>query len=1112
MAGSGGTEPIPVGQPSGEAVDVRFLDPDEPASADEFESGAHQQVASLLGTLIRSDQAGRSVGLAGRWGAGKSTVIRLLTLELQTTAQSETLVFVFDAWAHQGDPLRRSFLESLAIALEEADWIDSKTSKSTRDRVAGRTKTVEDQRATKLSCAGWGGLLGAASVPLLLLFLNAWLDADHGGGNVGPAFATILALLAVLLPLAAIGIGHLVDRRRTPPESSSDSPADPAAKKGLWLTTGGETTVVTTRIIEGADPTSLEFEETFENLLNWSLKSFPQRRLVIVFDNLDRVEADNARSILGTLQTFTARRGRTAHHRQVWTVIPYDPKGLERLWDSADSSVLLRQFSDKVFQIQLDTPPIVISDWQKYSRSRLVAAFPTVPPSTIDEIVRLLGVWEDHTHAESNHYGLANPRSLNQFVNQLVAVSAIAAPFSPPLIDSAYFTLERLAGTEIASALLDNSLPKAWARHLLSKNVEPTLAGLHFGLDPDKAAQVLLEPSLRAALVTGDVPRLELLLARPHVRDLLGRAPFDDWAEEGATELTTVVDTLDRSGEFLPLRPTITRVATYIDAWKPADARAGRGLGATLHHCFPQDVEFETSLSRLMAPEVPADLDGIRAMIVYLESAHRLRGEGRLRVQPDTISLSQVVELASAATTADWRSYISLIDAPTLIADTAGLAGEDPEGLDVLLPSLLEDAPSLELGPICQSLRANLNAGLQFETRTPLYWKLLSSMQVGGVEAADREVADLVSDGSALYRFNDGVERSQHDFAAEVAWQLLSRSSEDTIQVSPLDGRGAGPFLEYIRNGPSEPDALRRVHAAALETDGHPVFVVLGILDRWPTASGWGSIVLEELLEDGVGGLAADELVHAWPRLDGLLAHQTKVLLLSRFASEQPQDLLAAIELTAAPSLAAPLLDAAETAPVSTEVRRSLKKLVASFVADASEREWTAALRNGGEPPLSLLPQVAKQRTLKAPASQALEIVLAEVLSGTSIGASPDEIQTVVSRLAKGNRAAFGRRALAQLNAEPHNVPDLFFERFGSALIEVPEFAHDPSLISVLLTDLVRDGNSAGIAWASELLDANWSVVGTFVEMSAFREAAVGAVSDYGASSELQDLQRVLDR
>ena len=104
---------------------------DAPAGEDVF--GSHQPIADAVHELITTEPGGRTIGLQGLRGSGKSTVVRLLAERLDG---SDSHVVLFDAWAHEGDPLRRSFLEKLIISLAAKSWVDEKAWGERREELA----------------------------------------------------------------------------------------------------------------------------------------------------------------------------------------------------------------------------------------------------------------------------------------------------------------------------------------------------------------------------------------------------------------------------------------------------------------------------------------------------------------------------------------------------------------------------------------------------------------------------------------------------------------------------------------------------------------------------------------------------------------------------------------------------------------------------------------------------------------------------------------------------------------------------------------------------------------------------------------------------------------
>ena len=93
--------------------------PDDPVSEDSF--GCHKRISDSIAEKIETDPRGKTVGLEGTWGSGKSSIIKML--EERWEEREDVKVFTYDAWAHQGDPLRRAFLEELIKSLQSPNWL-----------------------------------------------------------------------------------------------------------------------------------------------------------------------------------------------------------------------------------------------------------------------------------------------------------------------------------------------------------------------------------------------------------------------------------------------------------------------------------------------------------------------------------------------------------------------------------------------------------------------------------------------------------------------------------------------------------------------------------------------------------------------------------------------------------------------------------------------------------------------------------------------------------------------------------------------------------------------------------------------------------------------------
>ena len=100
-----------------------------PEGVDLFEGKSQERLADAIAAhIIETDEIkkttfARLIGLEGKWGSGKSNVIKMLEDRLK---DSYTF-FCFDAWGNQEDLQRRSILELLTRDLMEKGKLTGKT-------------------------------------------------------------------------------------------------------------------------------------------------------------------------------------------------------------------------------------------------------------------------------------------------------------------------------------------------------------------------------------------------------------------------------------------------------------------------------------------------------------------------------------------------------------------------------------------------------------------------------------------------------------------------------------------------------------------------------------------------------------------------------------------------------------------------------------------------------------------------------------------------------------------------------------------------------------------------------------------------------------------------
>lgn len=495
---------------------------DDPENVDAFGNGntpgPHHRVAQALVELLQSTDGGKIVGLEGAWGTGKSTVVQIFrTLFTAENPHANRHVIQFDAWAHEGDPLRRVFLESLIKELIGKNWVRRKRWTKKLAEIANRRRIVTTRTTPRITLLGRAVALSFLAVPMGTAIVTGLLQSGDVTLSIPgrPHWFFIIGLLltlspALVLALNGVRLWFCGDER---------APSDPAP----WAFVQGRSIEETkTETIETPNPTSLEFENYFNHLMEEALGSAPERRLVVVLDNLDRVDPKDALEIWSTLQTFlqhTIRRENEWFTR-LWILVPYDPNGIRKLWAgrgdvptgraqvddlrNVDGTIspasmpldheVAQSFLDKSLLLRFSVPPLVQSGWRTHLLKLLRYAFPGHPERECHEICTVFDLFRP------NPADPPSPRSLKLFVNQIGTVHRQWGD-EFPLTHVAYFVLTCHDRASFVKSLTSGQLPHRDALTLLSKSLRMSLAGLAFNLPPQFGQEVLLAEPIYQALV-----------------------------------------------------------------------------------------------------------------------------------------------------------------------------------------------------------------------------------------------------------------------------------------------------------------------------------------------------------------------------------------------------------------------------------------------------------------------------------------------------------------------------------------------------------------------------------------------------------------------------------
>lgn len=394
----------------------RFIQ-NKPCGIDKFEGGSQKRLVSAISKHINDidslndrEYLSRIIGLEGGWGVGKSNVIKLLRTKL---SNDHYYIFEYDAWGHQEDLQRRSLLELLTEKLINDSILIGNTTVRVK---GGGTKEVTWDEKLKLLLARKSETITekyprisnsmAASV-LVAILTPIFVSISFAIKPISPTWWSILLSVFIsLLPiLAAFAIWFKVRNKDNKYKNLDYLLAiyNDKIEKDICYET-----------ISEEEPTVVEFKAWMQDISNFL--STQSKKLIIVFDNMDRLPADKVKELWSSIHTFFAEVD--SGFENVWVIIPYDEKHLACAFgddNNENTKELTRHFVSKTFPVVYRVAPPVITDLKTIFDNLFGEAFGNTENINRETVNRIFRIEKPN----------ATIREVIVFINQLVALKSI---------------------------------------------------------------------------------------------------------------------------------------------------------------------------------------------------------------------------------------------------------------------------------------------------------------------------------------------------------------------------------------------------------------------------------------------------------------------------------------------------------------------------------------------------------------------------------------------------------------------------------------------------------------------------------------------------------------
>ncbi|WP_434659373.1 P-loop NTPase fold protein [Paenibacillus polymyxa] len=340
---------------------------------DKFQYG---QMADIIYELLEEGQLPLHIGLMGSWGTGKTSVLRLLETKVNAERKNNRkyLLKFINVWKFADDApsLHRKIVREVEAELnvENNEGITHETTIQELRKTSGVWSILQKELWKK---HGYIMLLYVITL-IIVTILYEWVFNFKDAWAL--SFTSTTSLLAILIANALLN------------------------KNGVELTYQKHQKELA--LLYGD-----QFEHRFESAVSEYLKANKGKKLILVFDDLDRLPPKQLVAALNTIKTFL-------RSNQCAFIVPCDEEVLLEGISSAFTekkmyNLSVSEFLNKTFDLQLHLPHVEKVNMRTYAKNLLSEQ---QIKWTLDEnmpVDRLLGILI--------HTGVRTPRQVKKILN-----------------------------------------------------------------------------------------------------------------------------------------------------------------------------------------------------------------------------------------------------------------------------------------------------------------------------------------------------------------------------------------------------------------------------------------------------------------------------------------------------------------------------------------------------------------------------------------------------------------------------------------------------------------------------------------------------------------------
>ena len=375
-------------------------------------------------------------------------------------------------------------------------------------QLLSRKRSVGSKIVKELSAIAKVSAIIALAMPLLML-INGFID-----NNTGRIVFWVALFLTAIICLFAFQIKNMKKYRQTitPLKIVSElflsymDYTNEKSKDSIEQTMKYET-------IYDEEPSTRDFKNWMHEIDN-DIKS---NRLIIIFDNMDRLPRNKVQELWASIHTFFAED----NYNNISVIVPFDREHIKSAFKSedivsdqkgqgsgneTDKMVCFgNDFINKTFDAVYRVSPPIMSDWKSYFANRWEEAFGTELDNKVTQIYDLLS-------------DVITPREIIAFINEFVSIKQISDTSIPDEYVALFIKGKDIISAQPQKEILNPSYLGAMDFMYKDDEMLPKyISALFYQLPADKALDVVYSEELRRALDNADFKQIEVIQNQPNV-------------------------------------------------------------------------------------------------------------------------------------------------------------------------------------------------------------------------------------------------------------------------------------------------------------------------------------------------------------------------------------------------------------------------------------------------------------------------------------------------------------------------------------------------------------------------------------------------------------------